>query len=428
MKLFQQLLVAPAAIGLLAPFSANAAEINLESISSYAPIADTAQATSALSDIHPSDWTFQALVEIRNSRGCNASIPTGVITRAEAAALLNKCLGDASTLNATELKLVDEFGPELATLKGTSEVLDSLSFEAGSFSSTTVLSGSANINLGAVEGAADEELQGNYKLAYSLTSSFSGEDALVADFEMGNAGSLGIDGESDKGATPTLTDFYYSFPLLGTQVCVGALMDGDACLAGTYVTYAGPAYNGTNDFWSENVGTGTAIAVSKSWDNGLNISGNVQGGSTGVLAAGSDNYTGQIGYDGETFGGAFTYTSFDGDDTAYGFGVYVNPEGWPSLNFGYDNLNQDTATYVDLSSYFISLESGLGDGTIGASYQSKDSGTTVATPQGSYEVYYAYPVNDNITLTPMVWIVEDNGNGGTDSTTTGVGMTVGFSF
>ena len=35
MKLFQQLLVAPAAIGLFAPLSANASEVNFEAISKY---------------------------------------------------------------------------------------------------------------------------------------------------------------------------------------------------------------------------------------------------------------------------------------------------------------------------------------------------------------------------------------------------------
>mgnify|MGYP001162769816 CR=1 FL=1 len=35
MKLFQQLLIAPAAIGLLAPLSATASEVNLDAISNY---------------------------------------------------------------------------------------------------------------------------------------------------------------------------------------------------------------------------------------------------------------------------------------------------------------------------------------------------------------------------------------------------------
>ena len=35
MKLFQQLLIAPAAIGLLAPLSVSASEVNLDAISNY---------------------------------------------------------------------------------------------------------------------------------------------------------------------------------------------------------------------------------------------------------------------------------------------------------------------------------------------------------------------------------------------------------
>ena len=38
MKLFQRLLVAPAALGLLAPFSANANEVNLNEISNYSDL------------------------------------------------------------------------------------------------------------------------------------------------------------------------------------------------------------------------------------------------------------------------------------------------------------------------------------------------------------------------------------------------------
>ena len=38
MKLFQRLLVAPAALGLLAPISANANEVNLNEISNYSDL------------------------------------------------------------------------------------------------------------------------------------------------------------------------------------------------------------------------------------------------------------------------------------------------------------------------------------------------------------------------------------------------------
>ena len=427
MKLFQQLLVAPAALGLLSPIATTAAEINLESISSYAPIENAFESTSELSDIHPSDWTFQALKEIRNSRGCNASLPTGVITRVEAAVLLNKCIGDASTLNDTELRLVDEFAAELATLKGTNEVLDSYEFEAGSFSSTTILGGAASINFGAVKNSADPELKGNYKLGYTLTTSFSGEDALVAEFELGNRGAtgLGIDSESNNGASPVLDDFYYSFPWNGFGICFGALMDGDACLAGTYTKYSGPAYNGGNDTWSESVGNGTAIAANRVFDNGFNVSANIQSGNTGVLAAGTDFYTAQVGYDTDLYGGAISYTSNDGDDIYYGIGLYISPEGWPTISLGYDITNQSNSANTDLTNLFIGAEGQVYEGTLGASWQSIETGTATATAQASYEVFYAYPATDNITLTPSVWIVE---NGFGTKETLGYALSVGFTF
>tara|TARA_Y100001968_G_scaffold332555_1_gene391205 strand:+ start:554 stop:1837 length:1284 start_codon:yes stop_codon:yes gene_type:complete len=427
MKLFQQLLVAPAALGLFAPISAVATEINLDTVSSYSPVTNTFQASTQLTDIHPNDWTYQALSEIRNIRRCNASLPTGVMTRTEAAALLNKCIGEASTLSDTELRLVDEFSSELATLRGTSEVVDSFAFEASAFSTTTVLTGSSNINIGSESKSADDELKGNYALGYSLTTSFTGKDALIADFELGNAGAtgLGIDSESSNGNSPVLEDLYYSFPWNGFDICIGAKMDGDACLAGTYSKYSEPVVNGSNDAWSESVGNGTALAISKVFDSGLNVSGNIQGGNTGLLSSGDDFFTGQIGYDTESYGGAISYTSNDGEEYYYGIGLYISAEGWPTVSFGYDITDPATASDTNLANVFVGAEGEVGDGTLGASVQVEESGNNGDVTTSSYEMWYAYPVNDSITLTPSIWFKED-GNGTQD--TTGYALTVGFSF
>ena len=50
MKLFQRLLVAPAALGLLAPISANANEVNLNEISNYSDVESIEFANSFNSD------------------------------------------------------------------------------------------------------------------------------------------------------------------------------------------------------------------------------------------------------------------------------------------------------------------------------------------------------------------------------------------
>ena len=96
MKLFQQLLVAPAALGLLAT-GANAAELNINGVSDYAASADQATSVTQFSDV-PTDWAYQALAGLVETYGCVAGYPSGTfsgnraMTRYEAAALLNACL------------------------------------------------------------------------------------------------------------------------------------------------------------------------------------------------------------------------------------------------------------------------------------------------------------------------------------------------
>ena len=96
MKLFQQLLVAPAAIGLMAA-GASAAELNIDGVSDYAASADQVTSVTQFSDVYPTDWAYQALSNLLSS-GCVAGYPNGTfrgnraMTRYEAAALLNACL------------------------------------------------------------------------------------------------------------------------------------------------------------------------------------------------------------------------------------------------------------------------------------------------------------------------------------------------
>ena len=94
MKLFQQLLVAPAALGLLAS-SANAADLNI----THSTMASEEQVTSItqFSDVYPTDWAYQAPLNQIERYGCVAGYPNGTFggnrakTRYEAAALLNAC-------------------------------------------------------------------------------------------------------------------------------------------------------------------------------------------------------------------------------------------------------------------------------------------------------------------------------------------------
>ncbi|MFM7315112.1 MAG: S-layer homology domain-containing protein, partial [Cyanobium sp.] len=105
MKLFQKLLLAPAALGLMAPVAASAADLASAGMNDYIQQsdlhnfrvwADQNQVTSVtqLSDVKPTDWAYQALSNLVEKYGCVAGYPNGTykgqqaMTRYEAAALL----------------------------------------------------------------------------------------------------------------------------------------------------------------------------------------------------------------------------------------------------------------------------------------------------------------------------------------------------
>ncbi len=120
------MLVAPAALGLIAPLAVNAADLNFEGISDYSNATEQVSSTSQFSDVHPGDWAYQALSSLVERSGCvagNSSISSNrAITRYEAAAVLNACLGNVAEVTNEVRGLMTEFGPELAVLNGRVEI------------------------------------------------------------------------------------------------------------------------------------------------------------------------------------------------------------------------------------------------------------------------------------------------------------------
>ena len=159
MKPFQQLLLAPVALGLVAPLAASASELNLSDVNRYAPTASAAQVTSVsqFSDVQPTDWAYQALTNLVEQYGCVAGYPNGTfkggqaMTRYEAAALLNACLDRVTEVTDELKKLMQEFQEELALLRGRVDRLEAKvgELEATQFSTTTKLQGDTVFVLGA---------------------------------------------------------------------------------------------------------------------------------------------------------------------------------------------------------------------------------------------------------------------------------------
>ena len=239
MKLFQQLLVAPAALGLLAT-GANAAELNINGVSDYAASADQVTSVTQFSDVYPTDWAYQALAGLVETYGCVAGYPNGTfrgnraMTRYEAAALLNACLDRVTEVTDELRRLMAEFETELAILKGRVDGLEVKvgELEATQFSTTTKLKGKATFVIGALDSkaasdkATDDALTFSYDHILGLKTSFTGEDLLFArlrssnmknsDGDTVNAFAGGVRKLSMAGGTGDLVKIdrlYYKFPI-----------------------------------------------------------------------------------------------------------------------------------------------------------------------------------------------------------------------
>ena len=156
MKLFQQLLLAPAALGLAAPMGAMAAELNLDGVNKYAAAEEQVTSISQFSDVYPTDWAYQALANLIERYGCVAGYPNGTfrgnraMSRYEAAALLNACLDRVTEMTDEVKRLVKAFEKELAIVKARVDGLEAKvgELEATQFSTTTKLKGKVRFVMG----------------------------------------------------------------------------------------------------------------------------------------------------------------------------------------------------------------------------------------------------------------------------------------
>ena len=250
MKLFQQLLVAPAALGLIAS-GANAAELNINGVSDYASSADQVTSVTQFSDVYPTDWAYQALANLVQRYGCVAGYPNGTfrgnraMTRYEAAALLNACLDRITEVTDELRRLLKEFEAELAILKGRVDGLEARvgELEATQFSTTTKLKGQADFFMGGVtyddrdecveEGGAcdDDAFSFSYRYTLNLNTTFTGKDLLYTRLRVGNMKNVWTNKNSylsdAKSGDNTLKvdKLWYTFPIGEFKFTVGALVE-----------------------------------------------------------------------------------------------------------------------------------------------------------------------------------------------------------
>jgi hypothetical protein len=379
MKLFQQLLLAPAALGLLAPVAAQAADLNLDGVNKYA-VEEQVTSISQFSDVRPTDWAYQALSNLIERYGCVAGYPNGTykggqaMTRYEAAALLNACLDRVTEVTDELKRLMKEFEKELAVLKGRVDGLEAKvgELEANQFSTTTKLKGIATFVIGANTFSGDndavvDEIKGveggttfNYDVRLNFDTSFTGKDLLrttlragnFADSAFGNGGLNTLEvafqedcGTGDCGDVVAINRLFYQFPVgNGFTATVGARVRQDDMLAMWPSVYPADTildvftYAGAPGTYNLNLGAGAGLwwqsggfSISANYvsNNADNSNPNIGGiGTDGAAQTG----TVQVGYASskELFGGSWgiaaAYTYSNGVGVASGTPLAVAPQ------------------------------------------------------------------------------------------------------
>ncbi len=364
MKLFKSLLVAPATLGLLAPIAASANEVTIN------------------------DFNAAEEIAVTNSR-----------------------------VDGLEARFND--------------------LEAGSFSETTAASFGVDFLVGAVDGGSNEATAFSYQMGIGLETSFTGEDALSATIDIGNgagaaasADGLNFDSTSDALVLDGLT---YTFPLGGATVMVGDNTDISAVYTGAC------AYSSFTDYMG-NCGTGNSVgvggkgvtaAMSYAFDSGFSLAGGISSPETEILGEGSlsqdddgnngvDLFGIEAAYTADSYGVSVAYS--DAESTTYwGInGMYAFD--FATLSAGVESEDADGSDSA--TGFFVGLSfPEVGAGTFDIGMGTTGNFTDSVTEYYIYEASYAYPINDGMTITPGVYVREQDGDD-----QTGFAIKTSFSF
>ena len=402
MKLFQKLLLAPAALGLLAPIAANANESNFRDVTSYT----------------------QDEVEV--------SVDT--------------------------FKPISNKNPLLAGGEGM-QSSQNADFDVDTFSPTTTASFTSNFAVGKEEGVIlnREPYISNFDWEIALSSSFTGNDSLDVVMNAGkSAGFTELDMTNNSGKvtidsisyTSTLGERVSAFVGFGDGAA-GSSLYSTACVYGAQAdTFSNCGVSAANIDESLGTAMGASIDLGRGFTAALGYEG--QGSSTkGFFSKEAVDAVGaQVSYAGDNFGVSLSYANIenhnasnvinlptnggsDGQTQSVGINAYYAPdlENFPSISAGLENNHDDSVTGTtadDTSHYFVGIQwDEFLNGTLGAALGSKTPYTENTDALSMYELFYSYNYADGITITPIFY---NKDNSGTTADETGLIVKTTFSF
>lgn len=195
---------------------------------------------SGMQDISPSDWAYEALMNLVERYDCITGFPNRTyrgelpISRDQFAAALNSCsirmeaaIAESQAV-ATEdieslLRLMQDFQSELAIVRGRTDALEARTteLELTQFSSTTTLTGEVIFGLASVFSGDETTTVFGDRVRLEFNTSFSGRDLLLTRLATGNFPVLDEDVSFEGNLSfsePANNDLgldtlYYSFPV-----------------------------------------------------------------------------------------------------------------------------------------------------------------------------------------------------------------------
>lgn len=261
----------------------------IEQLNQYSDADALDQVTNVtqLRDVSPGDWAFEALRSLVERYGCIAGYPDGTyrgnraMTRYEFAAGLNACLQQIERLIGTRTegfvtkedlttlqRLIEEFGTELAQLRGRVDALEARTneLERTQFSTTTKLNGVALFTLTGIaagQNALGEDIDNvaalGYRVRLNFDTSFTGKDVLRTRLQSVNLpafsgastftpegdlrfaeGTFGADGANDV----VIDALLYAFPI-GEKTTV--VIEANAGAPDDFTNTINPGIDGDGD-------------------------------------------------------------------------------------------------------------------------------------------------------------------------------------
>ncbi|WP_038653737.1 iron uptake porin [Prochlorococcus sp. MIT 0801] len=422
MKLFQRLLVAPAALGLMAPLAANA---DVSGISK---------------DSAPNIEVIQLQVDELKSR----------LSQLEDA--LDKATPEGSVKQEVIQARVDGVEAQLG------EVM------AGQFSSSTKMSGKAAFITGYVDDDNETDTDSitmEYMYQLNLNTSFTGEDNLYTRIKTGNVSDhfgdsrqgTYLSAANKNGGTLKVDKLWYQFPVGDSlQVWVGPRIENYYMLASAasiYKPITKQFANGPNgSSYGSSTSPGFGVAWTQEVDDPSAARWAVSANYTAKDGATSSGDKGMFGENTRSFWltkieygspqwqvslatsfkeGADTYDGYyhtaaadvNADVTAYGLRAYWKPDttgAIPEVQIGYESATIDNAAVgqaEDTDGWMVGFNwkdlfvdgnrAGVAIGSRQAASSIKGGTSDPSEDNTVWEAYYEFRVNDGVSVTPAIF-------------------------